>query len=88
MHPYENGNIGKCTEFEILLGNFIQHPDDKIRKQIVTLTRLGWGKGGQIDASVVFPKMYLPEREREVLFFGTFNIIISHIFPTMFTEIP
>ena len=52
---------------------------------------MGGGEGGRIqfDPPVVFPKMYLLERERrcKILFVFTFNIIICHIFPDNIIDI-
>ena len=43
----------------------------------LTLKRLGEEKGVNLTPPVVFPKMFV-----------TFNIIISHVFPENFIEIP
>ena len=53
----------------------------------LTLKRLGGG--GQFDPPSVFPSGFSKNvSSKERVFFVTFNIIISHIFPENFIEIP
>ena len=57
----------------------------KLKAILLTLKQQG---GGNLTPPVVFPKMY-PSKERlNPWFFMTINIIISHIFPENFIEIP
>ena len=44
--------------------------------------------GGQFDPPVVFPLNASSIEKVKPCFFVTFNIIISHIFPEYFIEIP
>ena len=57
---------------------------EAFRKPTLTLKRL---EEGQSDLYVVFPKMWLLERGWSLVFFGTFNIIVRHIFPENVIEI-
>ena len=51
----------------------------------LTLKRLGWG---QFDPTCGFSKNVSSKEREKPWFFVTFNIIIRHIFPQNFIEIP
>ena len=55
----------------------------------LTITSLGvWGRGVQLNLPLWFFQNYIFQRKGEALLFVTFYIIISHIFPENFIEIP